>query len=198
MQNSEIDIEALKKDKEFLANVEQLENEMRIQDSIAMGYKLLDIKLLLESSEEEINEIFTFIVNTAFDKLSDKLSEFAHFDMSNDEDGATARAIYEYGIQRWSEHDMKGSRDIFLVLHHTIDNEMLKDAMMIHSCIVNSGNGFEEFIGTFVDGDYVLTENSDFPFFITNFKNSHAQLLEVFADDIVKLEEEMKKLDKKD
>ncbi|MBD3795403.1 MAG: hypothetical protein IE878_00925 [Epsilonproteobacteria bacterium] len=198
MQQNEIDIEALKKDKEFLANMEQLENEMRIQNSVAMGYKLLDVKLVLESDDEVINEIFTFIVNTAFDKLSDKLTAFELFDMSNEEDASVARAIYEYGIQRWSEHDMKNSKEIFLVLHHMINNKMLQDAMMIHASIIHSGNGFEEFIASFVDGEHVLNESSEFPFFITNFKNTHEELLEVFANDIAQLEIEIKKFAKKD
>ena len=71
MQNQNIDIEELKNSKEFLANLELLEDEMYSQKSIQKGYQLLDSLLLLESDEDKINNIFTFIVYNSFVILSD-------------------------------------------------------------------------------------------------------------------------------
>ena len=112
MQQQEIDIEALKKDEEFLGNLKTIEQEMRTENSIAKGYQVLDAKLLLEAPEDEINDIFTFIVNTAFDVLAENLTKHKGFDMAVYEDLATARAIYEHGIQRYSENDKKGAKEI--------------------------------------------------------------------------------------
>ena len=81
MQQEEIDIEALKTNEEFLGNLKTIEQEMKDENSTAKGYQLLDAKLLLEAPEDEINEIFTFIVNTAFDILAEKLSTHKGFDM---------------------------------------------------------------------------------------------------------------------
>ena len=68
----EIHVEELKKDPEFLANIQRLEIECKEEESIAKGYQLLDAQLIIEASEDDINEIFTFIVNTAFDRLAEK------------------------------------------------------------------------------------------------------------------------------
>ena len=40
---------------------------------------------------------------------------------------------------------------MFLVLHHTIDHKVLKDAMMIHACSVMADKSFEDFIENMVD-----------------------------------------------
>ncbi|MCB4753937.1 MAG: hypothetical protein LGB01_06965 [Sulfurovum sp.] len=61
METPEIHVEELKKDPEFLANIEQLEQECKKEKSIHKGYQLLDAKLIIEAPEDEINDIFTFI-----------------------------------------------------------------------------------------------------------------------------------------
>jgi len=113
MDMPEIHVEELKKDPEFLENIKRLEKECKEEQSIAKGYQLLDAQLIIEAPEDEINEIFTFIVNNAFDRLSQKLTDSKNFDMNDIEDLATARAIYEHGIQRYSENDKKGLKRYF-------------------------------------------------------------------------------------
>jgi hypothetical protein len=194
MQQEEIDIEALKKDETFLGNLKTIEKEMRAENSIAKGYQLLDAKLLLESPEDEINDIFTFIVNTAFDILAENLTIHKGFDMGEYEDLATARAIYEHGIQRYSENDIKGAKEIFLVLHHTMQNEELKDAMMIHACAVMAGHSFDDFIQNLVDTSGV-DESDPIAFFIQTFVQPNDILLTMFAKFVKLGKEELKVLE---
>jgi len=194
MQQQEIDIEALKKDEEFLGNLKTIEAEMKAENSIAKGYQLLDAKLLLEAPEDEINDIFTFIVNTAFDVLADNLTKNKGFDMNEYEDLATARAIYEHGIQRYSENDIKGSKEIFLILHHTIEDETLKEAMMIHACAVMAGHSFENFIENLVDVSDV-DESDPTAFFIQTFVQPNDILLAMFAKYVKLGEAELKTLE---
>jgi len=194
MSEERVDIEALKKDPEFLANMQRLEREMKEEHSIAKGYQVLDAKLALESSEDEINEIFTFIVNTAFDRLSAYLTEARKFDMADPEDFATARAIYEHGIQRYSENDQKGAKEIFLVLHHMFTLQDLKDAMMVHACAVMSGNGFEQFIDEMADVSNLDPEDP-MSYFITEFAQPMDMLLAMFANYVEQGKEELKVLE---
>jgi len=194
MQQQTIDIEALKKDEEFLGNLKTIEAEMKAENSIAKGYQLLDAKLLLEAPEDEINDIFTFIVNTAFDVLADNLTKNKGFDMNEYEDLATARAIYEHGIQRYSENDIKGSKEIFLILHHTIEDETLKEAMMIHACAVMAGHSFENFIENLVDVSDV-DESDPTAFFIQTFVQPNDILLAMFAKYVKLGEAELKTLE---
>lgn len=195
MQNhEEIDVEALKKDEQFLENLKLLEREMREENSIAKGYQLLDANLIIESEEEVINELFTFIVNAAFDKLAENLAEQKSFDVNDVEDLATARAIYEHGIQRYSENDKKGAKEIFLVLHHTINHPELKDAMMIHAAAVMAGHSFDDFIENLVDVSAV-NEYDPLAFFIQTFTQPTDILLTMFAKYVQQGKEELKVLE---
>ncbi|MCD6653641.1 MAG: hypothetical protein LT067_02575 [Sulfurovum sp.] len=195
METPEIHIEELKKDETFLANLKMLEKEMVDENSIAKGYQLLDANLIIETGEDEINEIFTFIVNTAFDKLAENLSIQKAFDMNDTEDLATARAIYEHGIQRYSENDKKGAKEIFLILYHTVNHQALKDAMMVHACAVMADHSFDDFIENFVDIDAVDVQDP-LAFFIQTFTQPTDVLLTMFAKYAQEAKEELKVLAK--
>jgi hypothetical protein len=197
MNEETLDIEALKNDPEFLENLERLEKEMHEEKSIAKGYQVLDAKLVLAAEEEDINEIFTFIVNTAFDRLSAYLTEPRKFDMGDPEDFATARAIYEHGIQRYSENDQKGSKEIFLVLYHMFNIEELKDAMMVHACAVMSSTDFEVFIEEFADVSEADPEDP-MAFFITTFAQPTDMLLAMWSNYVQQGKEELKVLEEND
>lgn len=194
MQAPEIHVEELKKDLEFLANIAKLEIECKKEESIAKGYQLLDAQLIIEAEEDEINEIFTFIVNTAFDRLAEKLSTGQSFDMNNAEEIATARAIYEHGIQRYSENDKKGAKEIFLVLNYTIEHAELKDAMMVHAVAIMAGHSFEHFIENLVDIEGV-DEHDPLAFFIQTFAQPTDILLTMFSKYVKEAKEELRVLE---
>jgi len=194
METPEIHVEEFKKDPEFLANIKRLEEECKKEQSISKGYQLLDAQLIIEVPEDEINEIFTFIVNNAFDRLAQKLTDSQNFNMQDTEDLATARAIYEHGIQRYSENDKKGAKEIFLVLNYTIDHDDLKDAMMVHAAAVMAGHSFEDFIENLVDVTGV-DENDPLAFFIQTFVQPTDILLNMFAKQVVQGKEELRVLE---
>ncbi len=195
MNNEEqIDLEALKKDPEFQENLKLLEKEMKSQRSIAKGYQLLDAKLLMEADGEEINELFTFIVNEAFDRLAQNLSEEKKFDMSDPEQWATVRAIYEHGIQRYSEKDIKGAREIFLILYYTVTEEELRDAFMIHAAAVAAGHDFDSFIENLADVKSI-NPNDATAFFITSFVQPNDILLQMFAKEVAEGKELLAKME---
>ncbi len=177
----EIHVEELKKDPEFLANIERLEKECKEEESIHKGYQLLDAQLIIEAPEEEINEIFTFIVNTAFDRLAEYLSEHKSFDViGNEEERAIARAIYEHAIQRYSENDAKAAKEMFLVLYHTVNHEELKEAMMIHASAVMAGMSFDDFVENLADVSDV-DPHDPLAFFIRTFVQPNDILLTMYA-----------------
>ncbi len=195
MQIPEIHVEELKKDPEFLANIKRLEQECKAEQSIAKGYQLLDAQLIIEAPEDEINEIFTFIVNSAFDRLAEYLSEHKSFDVVNNiEERAIARAIYEHAIQRYSENDKKAAKEMFLVLYHTVNHDDLKDAMMIHACAVMAGNSFENFIEEMVDVNEI-DPNDPLAFFIQTFVQPNDILLAMFAKYVEEGKKELRVLE---
>jgi hypothetical protein len=150
---------------------------------------------VIEAPEDDINEVFTFIVNTAFDRLAEYLSTHRSFDVVNDiEERAIARAIYEHAIQRYSEDDKKAAKEMFLVLHHTIDDKELKDAMMIHACAVMAGNSFDNFIEEMVDVSGI-DETDPLAFFIKTFVQPNDILLTMFGKYVQQGKNELKVLE---
>ncbi|SFV61427.1 hypothetical protein MNB_SV-9-1454 [hydrothermal vent metagenome] len=194
MSNQEIDIEALKTNKDFLANLVLLEEEMNEQNSIEKGYQLLDALLLISEDEDKINDIFTFILKEAFDKLAEYLSQQKGFDMNVQEDLFTARAIYEHAIERYSDNDIKGSKELFQVLHYMIDEKNLKNAMMVHAVSVMKGNDFDTFIGTIADIDK-YEENDKLAYFLKSFKIDTDKFLSDNADLVQQAKDELKVLE---
>jgi len=189
-----IDIEALKKDEQFLADVKMLEEEVKNSDSVAKAYRLLDVKLALNEDEEGINELFQKIVNGAFTNIAIAIENGKKLDISNAEDFATMRGIYEYAMQAYSENLTKQAQELFLALHHTTDDFELKDAFMVHAAAVGKGYSFEDFINKLTKMD----ENRDFSdpkaLFITDFVQPVDILLEMMKDEVEKLEKRLDKL----
>jgi hypothetical protein len=191
MDEPEIHVEELKKDEAFLDNIKKLELECKEEESIAKGYQLLDAQLIIEATEDEINEIFTFIVNTAFDRLAQKLSTSATFNMENEEERAAARAIYEHGMQRYSENDQKGAKEIFLILSHSVDKHSLKDAMLLHAAVVIAGLNFDTFIDSIVDVSKV-DENDPLAFFVQTFTLSTVEMFDTYKEEVKLAREEIR------
>ncbi len=191
METPEIHVEELKKDEEFLANIKRLEEECKEEQSIAKGYQLLDAQLIIEAPEEEINEIFTFIVNAAFDNLAEKLASCKVFNMEDTEDIAAARAIYEHGIQRYSENDLKGAKEIFLILSHSVGKNSLKDAMLLHAAAVIAKINFDDFIEKYVDVSKV-EESDPLAFFIQTFTKSIPDMFTHFEKEVARAREEIR------
>jgi hypothetical protein len=194
MQRDEIDIEALKKNEEFMANLVLLEEEMNEEKSIQKGYQLLDTLLLVSEDEEKINDVFTFILREAFDRLAEYLSQQKGFDLSKEEELFTARAIYEHAIERYSENDMKGAKELFQVLHYMVDDEQLKDAMMVHAVSVMQGKDFDTFIEKVADTDQYDVDDK-LAYFLKNFRVDTAKFLDENRGLVEKAKEEVKVLE---
>ncbi len=195
MNEENLDIEALKNDVEFQDNVRLLEKEMNKQESVAKGYQLLDIKLAMGEDEDSINELFTFIVNRSFDVLAEYLTENKKFNLADPEEWAIARAIYEHGIQRYSENDRKGAKEIFLVLYHQITEPEVRDAMMIHACAVMEGLEFDKFIDEFADVTNLDPEDAK-SVFITEFIQPNDMILAMWANHVDAGKRELEVLEK--
>jgi len=196
MQSEELDIEALKNNPEFMANLVLLEEEMNEQKSIVKGYQLLDALLLVSEDEEKINDIFTFILKQAFDTLAEYLSQQKGFDLSKEEELFTARAIYEHAIERYSENDKKGSKELFQVLHYMVDEPRLKDSMMVHAVSVMKDKSFDTFITDIADTEQYDVADK-LAYFLLNFKIDTKRYLEENHKLVTQAQDELRVLEEK-
>ncbi len=194
MSNEEIDIEALKSDKEFQENLKKLEEEVANTNSLAKVYQLLDTKLAIQANEDEINELFQRVVNDAFEIVSSKIAEGGELDLSNPDEYSAARAIYEHGIERYSSNDKKAAQELFLALNYLINNEELKDALMLHAAAVGKGYSFDDFMTKLTKVDDI-DYNDPMSVFITDFVQPVDILLVMMKDEVAKLEERLQKLE---
>jgi Asp-tRNA(Asn)/Glu-tRNA(Gln) amidotransferase A subunit family amidase len=188
-----IDIEALKNDKEFQENLKKLEEEVAQSNSLAKAYQLLDTKLAIMADEEEINELFNKVVQNAFEQVSSKIAEGGELDLSNPDEWAAARAIYEHAIERFSANDKKAAQELFLALHHLINHPEVKDAMMVHAAAVGKGYSFDDFFNKLTnveDKDF----NDPMAVFVTDFVQPVDILLEMMKDEVQKLQARLDKL----
>lgn len=190
---NDINIEELKQNEEFLDFLKTLEIQMKEESSVAKGYQLLDAKIVMGNNEDEINDIFTFLVSTSFDKLSQNLANNIKFDIKNSEDLATARAMYEHAIQLYSEDDKKGAKELFLALTHTISDEDLSESMLIHSAIVMAGYSFDQFIEDLVDSNMDMV--NEIPYFIQNYTQPNDILINMLGKHIKEAKDILSKLE---
>ena len=190
----DIDIEALKNDKEFMENLKKLEEEVKNTDSLAKVYQLIDAKLALEADEEEIHNLFQRAVSEGFEMLSSKIAEGKKLDLTNPDEWAAARAIYEHAIERYTSNDTKAAQELFLALSHLFDIKELKDAMMVHAAAVGKGYSFDDFLNKLAKiGD--IDFNDPMAVFITNFAQPTDILLEMMKDEVSKLQARLDKLE---
>ena len=169
MQNNEF--EDLKKNPEFMMDLANREEAaVKAKDIVAM-YDVLDTSVMLDFSAERLNRIYSEILQYVFDRLADKLTKEEFFDITNQADLYTLRGIYEHGIERYSENDFKGAKEIFLILHYTAADETLSKAMMPHIAAAVSQMKFDDFLDELVDVENP-NESETYGFFLTNFKPS--------------------------
>lgn len=165
------EFEDLKNNPQFMLDLTQREEAAIKAKDVAGMYEVLDTAVMLDLPAERLNRIYTEILQSVFDKLADKLTKEEFFDISNRDDLFTLRGIYEHGIERYSENDFKGAKEIFLIIHHTAADETLSEAMMPHIAAAAAKMPFEDFIDELVDVENP-NDSETYGFFLTNFKPS--------------------------
>ncbi|MCF6201654.1 MAG: hypothetical protein L3J42_05990 [Hydrogenimonas sp.] len=165
------EFEDLKNNPQFMLDLTQREEAAIKAKDVAGMYEVLDTAVMLDLPAERLNRIYTEILQSVFDKLADKLTKEEFFDISNRDDLFTLRGIYEHGIERYSENDFKGAKEIFLIIHHTAADETLSEAMMPHIAAAAAKMPFDDFIDELVDVENP-NDSETYSFFLTNFKPS--------------------------
>ncbi|BCD62570.1 hypothetical protein NitYY0826_C1448 [Nitratiruptor sp. YY08-26] len=183
-----MDIEKLKQDREFLQNLEeQKRSALRSKDIVKM-YDVLDTMLALDMEEENIDLLYQNILETAFDTLTQMLTEGQKFDFHKEFDEYVARAIYEHALERWDRGERKGAKELFLVLSFLVPQNY-KDAMFLSLVATAKGMSLDEFLNNFVAKEKIEEES----FFFDKFTDNAKKFLK---ENEKTLDEELKKAEK--
>ncbi len=179
-----------------MKSIEELKERFKKEKSIANAYNLLELMSQDRASQEELDELFGFIVNSAFDRVSQKFVDNQRLDLKDQEDLAASRGLYEHAIYLYDQNDIKGARELLLALYYLIDEPVIKDALLIHLLSIDEGYSFKDFLEKIVDIDSFNSEDR-YSIFLQNFKEPPDILMELFKDSKIKIDQEVKKIKEK-
>lgn len=174
---------------EFLKYLEEARVNSIKEKNIALMYETLDSMLVLDLDEEKINSLYEEILKLAFLSVEKLLSKKEKLDL-NEPNIFYIRALYEHSIEKWTNENISGAKELFFVIANIIDNEALKDAINCKLIFLNKDMSFDEFYDGFVDLEAVSNDEK-YGYFLINFNFNTKDFLK---DNQNILEEEYKSL----
>jgi len=125
--------------------------------------------------EETLHGFYTNILDLALEKLTETLEAHRHMDMSNVQDFATTRALYEYAVEHYSAGDAKDAAALFEVLAGLTNDAAFSSALKLHWIASDEGISLEDFIENIADIE--ATQNAG-TFYISAFTKKAQELLD--------------------
>ena len=152
---------------DFLKYLEEATKNSIKSQNIELMYETLDSMLVLDLDETKINSLYEEILKLSFlsvEKLLNK-NEKLNFDNPNI---FYIRALYEHAIEKWTNENIVGAKELLFVIANIIDDKILKNAIDCMIIFLNQDLNFDEFYDDFVDFE---KENDDekYGYFLINF-----------------------------
>ncbi len=117
--------------------------------------------------EDTLMAYYANILDLALERLTNALENLEKLDMSQVQDFATLRALYEYAIEHYSAGSAHDASALFEVLGGISNDEPFSEAMKIHRAACDAQIPFDDFIEQYVDME--ATQNGG-KFYIGFFK----------------------------
>ena len=124
--------------------------------------------------EETLHGFYANILDLALEKLTDILESHRKMDMSEVQDFATTRALYEYAIEHYSAGDAKDAAALFEVLSGITNDDAFTSALKFHWIAAAENLAFEDFLDKIADIE--ATQNAG-TFYISKFTKEAQKLL---------------------
>jgi len=124
--------------------------------------------------EETLHGFYANILDLALEKLTDTLEAHRKMDMSEVQDFATTRALYEYAIEHYSAGDAKDAAALFEVLAGLTNDDKFSSALKFHWIASSENLAFEDFLDKIADIE--ATQNAG-TFYISQFSKEAQNLL---------------------
>lgn len=153
---------------EFLAYLQEKEDDVMASKSIVGLYEVLDTLLVLDLDEERIHKVYQEILKLAFDSIEERLKDANKLSLEND-DIYFIRSFYEHAIEKWSVSNFDGARELFFILSQIIEDKKLRDAMQVHLLAATNSKDMDAFYEE--DVHHLETvEDEKYGYFIHEFK----------------------------
>ncbi|RXJ91156.1 hypothetical protein CRV01_02440 [Arcobacter sp. CECT 8983] len=177
---------------EFLDYLETTRINAIAAKDIAALYEVLDSMLILDLDEEKINSVYQTILETSFEKVEVIVNNNQKLSLENDQ-LFYVRALYEHGIEKWSYDNFDGAKDLLFVLSNIVEDETLKESLLVHIIALTNKVSLEDFYEKEVNLNACNSEEK-YGYFITSFNNDIKTLLEDNSELLKKEFENLKHL----
>ena len=183
----------LQNDPVFLSELLEKESKAFQTKEIISLYDILDTLLIFESdTKERVNKLYGLIIEEALKNLHIKLEAEQLFNLDEENDHYSLRAIYEYAIEQYNGNRFHEAKELFIMLSILTDNNVFKGAMQIHLISILKKISFEDFLSKFVDMKKMESTNESF--FILYFFDIANQFLHENANLIKDVIQEVKNI----
>lgn len=122
--------------------------------------------------EETLMAYYANILDLALERLTNALENLEKLDMSDVQDFATLRALYEYAIEHYSAGSAHDASALFEVLGGISNDEAFSEAMAVHRAGCDAQIPFDDFIDEYVD---MAATQAGGKFYISYFKKEIGQ-----------------------
>jgi hypothetical protein len=125
--------------------------------------------------EQELIAYYANILDLALENLTGALESARQMDITEVQDFATLRALYEYAMEHYSAGKKVDASALFEILSGLCSDETFSKAMKMHQAGADSGMSIDDFIKKIGDVDATLLAGS---FYISAFKKDAREKLD--------------------
>jgi hypothetical protein len=126
--------------------------------------------------EETLQGFYANILDLALERLTDALEAHRVMDMSEVQDFATLRALYEYAIENYSAGATNDAAALFEVLSGLSNDSTFSDALKMHTLATQQNISLDDFLEKIADIDATQDAGT---FYISRFTKEAQNLLEM-------------------
>ncbi len=153
---------------DFLNYLENTRVDAIKTKNISALYEVLDSFLILDLEEEKVNDIYQNILKISFENVQKIIDDNKKLSLNGDE-LFFVRAFYEHGIEKWSQGDFKGAKELLFVLSNIIEDDLLIKSLQSHLIAIIKELDLDSFYENEVNLDSVDLDERH-AYFITSFK----------------------------
>jgi hypothetical protein len=160
-----------------MSKVEDLKAEVlqAQQNSDIASLYVLEQKAHDTFDEDTLIGFYANILDLALEKLTETLEAHRVMDMSEVQDFATVRALYEYAIEHYSAGKISDASALFEVLSGLTNDENFSSALKLHWVASAENISLDDFISNIADIEQTQEAGS---FYISRFTKKAQKLLE--------------------
>ena len=125
--------------------------------------------------EDTLQGFYANILDLALEKLTDTLESHRKLDMSEVQDFATARALYEYAMEHYSAGEPKDAAALFEVLSGLTNDTNFSTALKFHWIAAAESISLDDFMSKIADMDETQNRGT---FYISAFSKEAQKLLD--------------------